>query len=65
MQGSAGDGRLPLGPAHSHTSEGSMSLVGSLIAVSLLLLAGLGIAGMFLMGRTSRDANDDDPKPGP
>lgn len=41
-----------------------MSLVGSLIAVSLLLLAGLGIAGMFLMGRTSRDANDDDPKSG-
>jgi hypothetical protein len=41
-----------------------MSLVGSLIAVSLLLLAGLGLAGIVLMGRSSRDANDDDPEPG-
>jgi hypothetical protein len=40
-----------------------MSLVGSLIALSLLLLVALGIAGMFLMGGTSRDANDDDPDP--
>jgi hypothetical protein len=40
-----------------------MSLVGSLIALSLLLLVGLGIAGIFLMGGASRDANDDDPDP--
>jgi hypothetical protein len=41
-----------------------MSLVGTLIALSLLLLAGLGIAGVMLMGRSSRAANDDDPDPG-
>jgi hypothetical protein len=40
-----------------------MSLVGTLIAFSLLLLAGLGIAGMLLMGSSSRRANDDDPDP--
>jgi hypothetical protein len=40
-----------------------MNLVGVLIAISLLLLAGLGVAGLFLSGRTSRDANDDDPDP--
>jgi ABC-type transporter Mla maintaining outer membrane lipid asymmetry permease subunit MlaE len=40
-----------------------MSLVGSLIAISLLLLAGVGVLGVFLMGRSSSAANDDDPKP--
>ena len=40
-----------------------MNLAGVLIAVSLLLLAGLGIAGLFLAGRSSREANDDDPDP--
>ncbi|WP_274607736.1 hypothetical protein [Thiohalocapsa halophila] len=40
-----------------------MSLVGSLIALSLLLLAALGIAGALLMGRSSRSANADDPDP--
>jgi len=39
-----------------------MSLVGTLIAGSLLLFAGLGIAALFLSGRSSRTANDDDPK---
>jgi hypothetical protein len=43
--------------------EVPMSLVGTLIALSLLLLAGLGIAGLMLAGRSSRAANDDDPKP--
>ncbi len=33
-----------------------------LIAVSLLLLAALGVAGALLAGRTSRQANDDEPK---
>lgn len=40
-----------------------MRLAGILIAVSLLLLAGLGVAALFLAGRSSRDANDDDPDP--
>ncbi len=40
-----------------------MSLVGSLIALSLLLLAGLGIVGVLLSGRSSRRANADDPDP--
>ena len=39
-----------------------MSLVGSLIALSLLLFAGLGVAALFLSGRSSRSANDDDPR---
>jgi len=39
-----------------------MSIVGTLIAGSLLLFAGLGIAALFLSGRSSRAANDDDPK---
>ena len=39
-----------------------MSLVGTLIAGSLLLFAGLGVAALFLSGRSSRTANDDDPK---
>jgi hypothetical protein len=41
-----------------------MSLVGTLIAISLLLLAGLGIAGALLMGRSSRSANADAPDSG-
>ncbi len=39
-----------------------MSLVGTLIAGSLLLFAGLGVAALFLSGSSSRTANDDDPK---
>jgi hypothetical protein len=35
----------------------------TLIALSLFLLAGLGLAGLFLAGRDSRSANDDDPEP--
>ncbi|WP_295885194.1 hypothetical protein [uncultured Thiohalocapsa sp.] len=38
-----------------------MSLVGSLIAISLLLLAALGIAGALLMGRSSRSADARQP----
>jgi nitrogen fixation-related uncharacterized protein len=38
-----------------------MSLVGSLIAVSLLILAFLGVAALFLAGNNSQDANQDDP----
>lgn len=37
-------------------------MVGTLIAISLLLLAGLGLAGLFLAGGDSRSANDDDPE---
>lgn len=40
-----------------------MQLVGVLIAISLLLLAALGIAALFMTGRRSGDANDDDPDP--
>jgi hypothetical protein len=40
-----------------------MNLVGALIAVSLLLLAVLGLAALLMSGRSSRDANDDDPPP--
>lgn len=40
-----------------------MNLASILIAVSLLLLAGLGVAVLFFGGSRSRDANDDDPKP--
>jgi ABC-type transporter Mla maintaining outer membrane lipid asymmetry permease subunit MlaE len=42
---------------------GTMNLVGMLIAISLLLLAGLGVAALLLAGRRSRDANADDPPP--
>jgi hypothetical protein len=38
-----------------------LSLVGSLIAVSLLLLAGLGVLGLFLAGRGSRSADAEEP----
>jgi hypothetical protein len=41
-----------------------MSTAAALIAISLFLLAGLGLAGLFLAGRESRPANADDPKPG-
>jgi hypothetical protein len=34
-----------------------------LIAASLLLLAALGVAGLLLAGRQSREANDHDPRP--
>jgi hypothetical protein len=40
-----------------------MNIAAALIAVSLLLLAGLGLAGLFLSGRESRAANADDPPP--
>ncbi len=40
-----------------------MHIVGPLIAISLLLLAGLGVAALFMAGRDSRSANDDDPEP--
>jgi hypothetical protein len=40
-----------------------MNIVGPLIAVSLLLLAGLGVVALFMAGSDSRSANDDDPEP--
>jgi hypothetical protein len=40
-----------------------MNTAAILIGISLLLLAGLGIAGLFLAGRESRAANADDPPP--
>lgn len=40
-----------------------MSLVGSLIAVSLLILAVLGVMALFMAGTRSKDANEDDPPP--
>lgn len=42
-----------------------MQLVGTLIAISLLLFAGLGVAALFMAGRNSRCANEDDPRPKP
>lgn len=41
----------------------SMQLVGPLIAISLLLLVAVGVAALFMAGRSSRSANDDDPDP--
>jgi hypothetical protein len=38
-----------------------MNLAASLIAFSLLLLLAMGVAALFLAGRTSRSANRDDP----
>lgn len=38
-----------------------MNLAAALIALSLLLLLGLGVAALFLAGRESRSANEDDP----
>jgi hypothetical protein len=35
----------------------------TLIAISLVLLAVLGVAGLFLAGRDSPSANRDDPPP--
>lgn len=40
-----------------------MQLVGILIAISLLLFVGLGVAALFLAGRSSQAANKDDPPP--
>jgi hypothetical protein len=37
-----------------------MDVVGSLIAISLLLLVALGVAGMLLMGRPRRGPDADD-----
>ncbi len=34
-----------------------------LIALSLVLLAAVGVAGLLLAGRTSHSANRDDPAP--
>ncbi len=39
----------------------TMNLAASLVAFSLLLLLGLGVAALFLAGRDSRSANKDDP----
>jgi hypothetical protein len=39
----------------------TMNLAASLVAVSLLLLLGLGVVALFLAGRDSRSANEDDP----
>jgi hypothetical protein len=39
-----------------------MQLVGILIAISLLLLTALGVAALFMAGRSSRSASADDPK---
>jgi hypothetical protein len=41
-----------------------MQLVGILIAISLLLLTALGVAALFMAGRDSRSANDEDPTAG-
>ena len=46
---------LPLGDA-------SMLSASALIAISLILLLGLGIAALFLAGRESRSASADDLK---
>jgi len=35
----------------------------ALIAISLFLLLGLGVAALLLAGRDSRSANADDPEP--
>lgn len=40
-----------------------MNLASSLVAISLLLLLALAVAGLFLAGRDSRSSNDDDPPP--
>lgn len=42
-----------------------MQLLGVLIAISLLLLAGLGVTALFMAGRSSHSANEDDPDPNP
>jgi hypothetical protein len=38
-----------------------MNLAGTLSAISLLLLAGLGIAGAVLMGLSHRDDHPEEP----
>ncbi len=39
-----------------------MNAAASLIGLSLLLLLGLGVAALFMAGRDSRSANEDDPR---
>jgi hypothetical protein len=39
-----------------------MNVAASLIGLSLLLLLGLGVAALFMAGRDSRSANEDDPR---
>ncbi|WP_276569014.1 hypothetical protein [Thiocapsa imhoffii] len=39
-----------------------MDLGGTLVAISLLLFLGLGVAGLFLAGRDQRSATEDDPE---
>ena len=49
---------------HQNRQAGEhLNIVGPLIAVSLLLLAGLGVVALFMAGSDSRSANDDDPEP--
>jgi len=62
MQRRAAGGACRRSLASIQQKEHRVSLVGSLIAISLLLLAALGIAGALLMGRSSRNANADDPR---
>jgi hypothetical protein len=38
-----------------------VTLAGALVAISLLLLLALGVAGLFMAGSRSRDANRDEP----
>jgi hypothetical protein len=40
-----------------------MATPATLIAISLVLLAVIGVAGLFLAGRDGRSANRDDPPP--
>jgi hypothetical protein len=45
-----------------------LNLTGALVGISLLLLLALGVAALFMAGRTSGESNRDDPpvpgKPG-
>jgi hypothetical protein len=45
-----------------------LNLAGTLVAISLVLLLALGVAALFMAGRTSGESNRDDPpapgKPG-
>jgi hypothetical protein len=40
-----------------------MNLAASLIAISLILLAAVAVASLFMAGTDSRSANADDPPP--
>jgi hypothetical protein len=53
--------RPPFGLATA--KQRTMNLAGTLIAVSLILLAALGVAALFLAGTRSAEANLDDPAP--